>query len=132
MKIRIAQEQARVPVSVFYLDGSIHLGNAEQLEQAARTAANDGAQNMVIDLTNVPSMTSAGLRVLHIIYKLLGTGGNHEPRAAASGEPSSSVGKSAHLKLANPSPALRRVIEIAGFDTFLEIHGDVPEAVASF
>ena len=40
--------------------------------------------------------------------------------------------KSRHLKLLNPQPNVRETFSIAGVTMFLEIHGDLGIAVASF
>lgn len=132
MEVHVAQAHGRVPVTVFHIVGSIHLGNAEQLESQARAAVVDGSHNVIFDLTGVPSMTSAGLRVLHVLYKLLGSVDQQKDGNGHIAEQNVSSAKSAHLKLVNPSPSLLRVLSIAGFDTFLEIHDNVPDAIASF
>jgi anti-anti-sigma factor len=132
MEVHVAQGQGRVPVTIFRIVGSIHMGNAEQIESQARAAVADGARNVLFDLTAVPSMTSAGLRVLHLLYKLLESADPAKDSNVHNTMLGGSVVKSAHLKLANPSPSLLRVLTIAGFDTFLEIHDSVPDAVASF
>jgi anti-anti-sigma factor len=121
MNIRIAQEHGRVPVTVFYVQGQLNLGSADQLEQAARAAYDHGMRNLLLDLSETTSLTSAGLRAVHALYQLLG-----EPGAGGAAP------KSAHLKLLNPPPALRRVLEIAGFDSFIAILDNLPAAIQSF
>lgn len=125
MKLQVAHREGRVPITVLAIDGSVHLGNAAQLEDAARAAIGTGTRNLLIDLTNVSSMTSAGLRVLNVLYKLLDE--NERRRAGTNG-----TRKSAHLKLVNPQPRLQSVLAIAGFDTFLEIYPSLDDAIASF
>lgn len=121
MEIRVTQPQHQIPITVLRPIGSIHLGNAAELETTARSAVANGARALVLDLTDVPTMTSAGLRVLHVLYRLLsGTSADTNP-----------LTRSPHLKLVNPSPSLRNVLAIAGFDTFLEIHDTVEGALAS-
>jgi len=123
MIIRVAHEQGRVPVTVFYVQGQINLGSAPQLEKMARTEYDNGMRDLLIDLSEATSLTSAGLRTLVVLYRLLGD---------SSSDASGSRRKSAHLKLLNLPPDLRQVIQIAGFDRFIDIHGDLPAAVASF
>jgi anti-anti-sigma factor len=123
MNIRVAHEQGRVPVTVFYVQGQINMGSTEQLEQRARAEYGDGMRDLLIDLSETTSLTSAGLRTLHVLYRLL------EDPAADAGK---GRRKSVHLKLLNAPPSLRRVIQIAGFDSFLDIYDDLPTAVASF
>jgi anti-anti-sigma factor len=121
IKIEIVQEQARVPVTIFRLADRINLGNAEHLEEKAREAFANGVRYLLIDLTNVPSITSAGLRTLQIIYKLFETG------------VSSGISRrSTCLKLLNPTPELRRMLSLSGFDLFFDIYDNQQEALLSF
>jgi anti-anti-sigma factor len=123
MNIRVAHEQGRVPVTVFYLQGQLNMGSTAQLENMARTAYDSGMRDLLIDLSETTSLTSAGLRTLVVLYRLLGD---------SSADAGGSRRKSAHLKLLNLPPDLRQVIHIAGFDNFIDIYDDFPTAVASF
>ncbi len=123
MNIRVAHEQGRVPVTVIYVQGQINLGSTPQLEEAARAEYDNGMRDLLIDFSEATSLTSAGLRTLLVLYRLLGD---------ASSDASGARRKSAHLKLLNLSPDLRRVLQIAGFDNFIDIYDDLPAAVASF
>ncbi len=123
MNIRVAHEQGRVPVTVIYVQGQINLGSTPQLEETVRAEYDRGMRDLLIDCSEATSLTSAGLRTLLELYRLL---------EGASSNASGSRGKSAHLKLLNLSPDLRRVLQIAGFDNFINIYDDLPAAVASF
>jgi anti-anti-sigma factor len=125
MNIEIVEEQARVPVTIFRLADRINLGNAEELEDKAREVFAQGTRYLLIDLTKVPSMTSAGLRSLQAIYKLFEQG-EHK---GASEKP---AGKSAHMKLLNPNTELRRVLELVGFDVYIDIQDNEQEALSAF
>ena len=124
MEIALSQEQGRVPVTIFRVKGRVNLGTAERLQAEARRAIESGARDLLLDLSEVDSLTSAGLRALHHIYNLL--------QDESSTEQSGGVVKSPHLKLLNPPAGVRSVLRIAGFDMFLEIHDDLEAAVASF
>ena len=132
MDIVTLQEQGRVPVTVFQVKGRINLGNAEQLQTQAQEAFEAGTRNLLIDLTEVPSMTSAGLRAIIHIYHLLGGGPSRESGEAIRQAPASGSLKSPHLKLLNPAPHVRRVLQIAGFGMFVEIYENMQDAIASF
>jgi anti-anti-sigma factor len=123
MNIRVAHEQGRVPITVFYVQGQINMGSTAQLEQLARAEYDNGMRNLLIDLSEASSLTSAGLRTLLALYRLLD-------------DPSSGVGgsrpKSSHLKLLNVPPDLQRVFHISGFDFFIDSYNDLPTAIASF
>lgn len=112
--IQIAQRQGRVPVTIFQLLDRIHLGNFAELEKIAKDAYASGTRDLVIDLSQVESLTSIGVRALVIVHKMLSTD------------------KANHLKLAGVSTSMRDVLEIAGITQFIEAYDTVEEAVASF
>ena len=70
MEILISHDQGRVPVTIFRLVGRINLGNVDELVKNARQAFDGGARDLLIDLGEVPTITSAGIRALTEIYKL--------------------------------------------------------------
>lgn len=121
MDIRIEQQTGRVPVTVFHVQGQINLGTADQLDKMARAEYEKGMRNLLIDLSETTSLTSGGFRTLHALYLLLDNPGTGP-----------STPMSAHLKLLNPPPSMRRVIQIAGFDSFIQVCDDLPSAIASF
>ena len=124
MDIVISQKQAGVPVTIFRVRERINLGNAEELVQKAQEAFAGGMRHLILDLSEVDSITSAGLRAIHRIYKLLEV-------KPASGE---AVGgcSSSYLKLVNPTPEVRRTMNIVGFDTFMDILDTEQAALAAF
>jgi anti-anti-sigma factor len=122
--VTVAQAGGRVPVTVFHLQDRVNLGNVGELEQAAREAYGRGVRDLLIDLTDVPSITSAGLRGIVSIYKLL----LGDAPGASPGGPQ----KSAHLRLLNPTPYVRDVLNMAGLTDYIEIYENLEEAVASF
>jgi anti-anti-sigma factor len=123
MDITISQEQGRVPVTLFQVAGRINLGTADELTRRAQKAYQEGTRNLVLDLSGVDSLTSAGLRAILTIMKLLET---------ESTESSSPRGKSQHLKLLSPTEYVLITIKTAGFDRYLEIYESLPEALAAF
>jgi anti-anti-sigma factor len=113
--VQISQAQGRVPVTVFHLQDRVNLGNFAELEEAAKQAYDNGTRDLVIDLGKTPSLTSIGVRALVIIHKML------------SGED-----RGKHLKLADPIPSIRDMLEISGVTEYVEVYDSVEQAVASF
>jgi hypothetical protein len=70
MDIKVTEKTGRVPVTVFQLDGRINIGTADDLRQRAKDIFDSGFQNLLLDLTQVKSLTSEGLRAIHFIYNL--------------------------------------------------------------
>lgn len=112
--VQISQTQGRIPVTVFRLQDRINLGNFTELEEAAKEAYDNGTRDLVMDLSQTVSLTSIGIRAIVIIHKMLSTDG----------------GK--HLKIANPMPYIREMLDISGVTQYIEIYDTVDEAVASF
>lgn len=76
--------------------------------------AGRGVHNLVVDLSGVTEMSSAGLRVLISAIKQV----RHN--------------KSGDVRLAAPSPRVVEVLELAGLSTVIGIFSSREEAVASF
>jgi anti-anti-sigma factor len=112
--VQISQAQGRIPVTVFQLQDRVNLGNYQELEQTAKDEYEKGMRDLVIDLSQTPSLTSIGIRALMIINKML----------AKESEK--------HLKLAGVTQPIREMFDIAGITGFIEIYPSVEDAVASF
>ncbi len=132
LTITTTREQGRVPVTVFHVKGVLNTNSYEQLQSMADQAHTEGMCDLLLDLSEVPYVSSAGLRALNHIFVLLRTNAPGEGDDAMSKGLRDGTFKSPHLKLLNPSPTVREVIRISGFDMLLEIHSDLKKAVASF
>ena len=113
----VSHAQGRIPVTVFELQDRVNLGNTAELEQAARDAYADGTRDLILDISKVDSFTSAGIRALLVIYKML---------AGEEGQ------KSKHVKLVSPTPYVREVLEVSGVASSIEIYDSLEEAIKSF
>lgn len=132
-QIAVSQQQGRVPVTVFHLQGDvIDVNSYEQLEAQVRGAFESGTRNLLLDLTKVRYISSAGLRALHSIFLLLRGDTSAEGNQVMKKGLMDGTFKSPHLKLLNPSPAVIETLRLMGFDMFLEIHHNLKDAVASF
>ena len=132
MEIAVSQEQGRVPVTVLHVQGKIDVNSYEQLQAQAQAAVEAGTRDVLLDLTEVTDISSAGLRALHHIFTLVRTDSPAESDSALSKGLRDGTWKSPHFKLLNPQPSVLEVLKITGFDMYLEIHHNPKEAVASF
>jgi anti-anti-sigma factor len=112
--VQISQAQGRIPVTIFRLQDRVNLGNFAELEEIARESYNNGIRDIVLDLGQTVSLTSIGIRAIVIIHKMLSADG----------------GK--HLKVANPMPYIREMLDISGVTQYIDVYDTVDEAVASF
>jgi anti-anti-sigma regulatory factor len=102
----------------------------------AQDAYDEGARNLLIDLSEVPYVSSAGLMALHTTAL---TFAGHSMKSKESGRPlSRSVNAQnekavrLHVKLLSPQPAVEQVLEIVGLKQFLDIYTEFETAVQSF
>jgi STAS domain len=130
MDVTVSQAQGRVPVTIFRITGAVT--DNQELEARAKEAYAGGARSIVLDLTDVPYMATAGLRALHAIFTLLRADTPQESDAATKTGIAAGTFTSPHLKLVKPSAYVLEVLKAAGYDMFLEIHRDINQAVASF
>ena len=130
MEISVSQEEARVPVTVFQLNGE--LSSEEPLTGLAQDAYDDGARYLLLDLTKVPYISSSGLRAIHQVYNLFrGPVSDESEQEVRQGIISGSY-KSPNLKLLKPSKNALKALSVSGYDMFLEIHKKRANAIDSF
>jgi anti-anti-sigma factor len=127
MEIAVWHEQGRVDVTVFAIKGAITVESYEQLQERFEQEHKHGTKNLLIDLEEVPLISSSGLQAIHHIFLLLEKTDETTRRGISGG-----TFKSAHFKLLNPSKNTFSVLKMAGFDMFLDIYDDLEKAVASF
>ena len=127
LQFEIFQYQGRVPVTVFKITGDIDASTCEQFQAEAVRSFEAGNRALVLDLGQVAYISSAGLRSIHAIFKLYSAENADTPGTVRGG-----TFKSPYLKLLNPAPAVRKTLNMTGFEMFLEIHSDLNEAIASF
>jgi anti-anti-sigma factor len=132
MEITVTQEQDRVPVTVLHVQGDVNANTADQFLEEAQQAYDDGARDMLIDLSKVSLLSSAGLRALHNIFNMLRSDSPEESDEAVRKGLTDGTFKSPHLKLLSPDKNVAQVLSMAGFDMFLEIYDNRKKAVASF
>ncbi|NDJ60335.1 MAG: STAS domain-containing protein [Chloroflexi bacterium] len=94
------------------VSGRIDSSNADQLGSALTGTVSNGQTQIVLDLSAVEYMSSAGLREIVSVYRKL---------EAASGD----------LRIAQPSVRVMDVLEMSGLDTMLQIYPTQVDALGS-
>lgn len=118
LKISSEQVQADVPVTVFHLRGWLDAQSEEQLLEAARTSYDAGARYLLIDMSDLDTLTSAGMRALQKVYQIFTPKEDHF--------------KVAHLKLCNAPPQIYNVLGITGFLHNIPMYESMDAALQSF
>ena len=134
--ITILQEQGRVPVTVLQLHGDLDASNYRELIAEVKKLCSAGVEDVLLDLGDVPYLSSSGLVALHSLAALLRGEAPPDPEAGwgvfRAIDRDRESGFQPHFKLLNPQPRVDRVLETVGFKQFFEVHTDLAAAVASF
>ncbi len=100
-------------ITVFLPDGRIDTLAADEINQTLQAAAAGGSRKMVVDMSEVEYISSAGLRTLaSVLVRCREAGGD--------------------MKLAALNERVTRVFNIIGFDVLMSIHDTPDAAVADF
>ena len=118
LKIISEQVEASVPVTVFYLRGWLDSQSEEQLLETARLAYDEGARYLLINMSDLDTLTSAGMRALQKVYQIFTPKEDHF--------------KVAHLKLCNAPPQIYNVLGITGFLQNIPMYESMDAALDSF
>ena len=136
MNITTEQTTVRIPVTILRVQGDLDGSNYLDLIAATKTAQQNGAKHLLLDLGGVPYMSSAGLVALHSSVQLLR--GEQPPDPTAGWSTLKSVAldttstRQQLVKLLNPQPRVMRTLEMSGMNAFFEIYTDEAKATASF
>ena len=100
-------------ITVFLPDGRIDTLAADEMDQTMQAAMAGGNHKIVVDMSGVDYISSAGLRSLAaVLVKSRAEGGD--------------------MKLAALNERVTRVFNIIGFDLLMSVHGTSDAAVADF
>ena len=117
------------PVKVLHLAGRLDGQTRDELLDAARAEQAADIRYLLIDLTNVDYISSAGLGALHNLYKMF------TPQQAIEAWEKEKTGepyKSGYMKVCGASPSVYYVLNIAGFLQNIPIYPDLDQGIRSF
>ena len=100
-------------ITVLLPVGRIDTLAAAELDQALQSAMSAGKHNMIVDMSGVEYISSAGLRALAAV----------QVRSRAEG---------GDMKVAALNERVTRVFNIIGFDLLMSIHDTTEAAIAEF
>lgn len=123
-----SQIQRSMPVTVLHLKGHLHGPTEQELFDSARQAHEDGARHILLDMSELEVLASAGLRAIQNIFKLFTPPSDLELMRRPGAEPY----KSPYLKLVCPNPQIYYILSITGFLQNIPLYNNLEEAAASF
>lgn len=132
MDVTVKQESGRVPVTVIQVAGNTDSASADEFEKKVMEVVDGGARHLVLDLSKVPYMSSAGLRVLQNVFDKLRSLSADESDKEMYRKINEGSYTSPHLKLLNPTKEVVEVLKMTGFDMLVSIETDLKTAIDSF
>lgn len=118
LKITSEQIQARVPVTVFHIGGWLDAQSEPQFLKAAQSAYEAGARYLLIEMSDLDTLTSAGMRALQKVYQMF--------------TPADDPHKTIRLKLCSAPPQIYNVLGITGFLQNIPMYESTESALEAF
>ena len=138
MNITTAQLQGKKSVTAMKLVGELDASCYLDVIAAAKQLYQQGTRDLLLDLSEMTFMSSAGLMALHSITMLMqgkelpnpddGWGAMHD----IAHDVDQTTGFAAHCKLLRPQPRVAKTLTITGFNQILQVFTEQEEALASF
>jgi anti-anti-sigma factor len=119
-EFKLTREQAagRPDITILHLSGWLDAQSEAKLVQAVQQAKDEGAQYVLLELSDMDTITSAGIRAMQKAYQLL--------------TPPGEAYKVARLKLCNAPAHIYQVLGITGFLMNVPNYESLEDAVLSF
>ena len=128
MEITVELQQAREPVAVMRLRGDIDASNFVQIVDKAQEIYQKPARNLILDLSEVSSVSSTGLAAIHKIALLY----SGVPDQMKHPDLTHNSNARKHVKLLSPQPDVEKALETAGLKLFFKVFQDLESALKSF
>ena len=109
MNISVSEVES---VTVVSFEGYLDTNTAPDAQARLDELVAEGKTSILVDFSDLDYISSAGLRVLLVTAKRLGSGGS--------------------LRLCSLNETVREVFDMSGFSTIFSVLGDREEALASF
>jgi anti-anti-sigma factor len=134
VEIITSVESGSVPVTVMQITGNIDSTTHDVFTLKANELIHDGARHILVDLSQSPFISSAGLRAIHMLVKKLRMLNPDTNLSEPEYKKKIATGtyKSPHIKLLNLSQETYTAFTLSGFDMFIETYTDKETAIASF
>jgi anti-anti-sigma factor len=136
MLVTFSKQVGRVPFTVLHLHGDLDASNYTEVIKKAQEVYENGVRDLLIDLSKVPYISSAGLMCLHTAALIFA---GESVQINESGHPSfraldahRDLAAREHVKLLGPQPQVDQLLEIVGLKQFFQIFDDLENAVQSF
>ena len=134
MEIEVAIHEAREPVAVMSIKGNIDASNFVEVINQAQEIYKRPVHNLLLDLSEVPFISSAGLVAIHKISLMYSGGQQEVEQEGKETRPDFTHNANARkrVKLLSPQPGVDQILEMAGLKLFFKVFYDLESAIQSF
>ena len=134
MEINVSIHEANEPVAVMNIKGNVDAANYVQVVNKAQEIYNNPVRNLILDLSEVPFISSAGLVAIHKIALIYSGGKQEVEQEGKETRPDFTHNANARkrVKLLNPQPDVDRTLETTGLKLFFKVFNDLDSALKSF
>ena len=131
MEINVSIAQANETIAIMKLKGAINASNFMEVVDKAQEIYNNPVHNLIIDLSEVPSISSTGQVAIHKIA-LIYSGVHQDVGMDENPDFTHSAHARKHVKLLNPQPEVNEALTKAGMKLFFKVFNDLDSAIKSF
>lgn len=134
MEITISIHEANEPVAVLNIKGNIDASNYVEIVNKAQEVYNNPVRNLILDLSEVAFISSAGLVAIHKIALIYSGGKQEVEQEGKETRPDFTHHANARkrVKLLNPQPDVDRTLETSGLKLFFKVFDNLDSALKSF
>ena len=134
MEITVSFHQANEPVAVMNIKGNVDASNYIEIVNKAQEIYNNPVRNLILDLSEVPFISSAGLVAIHKIALIYSGGKQEVEQEGKETRPDFTHNANARkrVKLLNPQPEVDRTLETTGLELFFKVFDNLDTALKSF
>lgn len=122
-------------VAILALHGELDASNYQELVTKATQANQSGARYLLLEMSQLRFMSSAGMAALHSLVRMMRGEGVHEMlygwNVIHQMEHDIRSGSPSPLKVCSLQPNVSKSLELTGINRLMEIYADVPSALAS-
>ena len=132
MEITVTIHQAEQPIAIMQVKGEISAASYMEVVNKAQELFGNPVRNLIIDLSEVSAVSSAGLVGLHKIALIYS--GVPQQVDDDDSRPDFTHNSNARkfVKLLNPQPAVDDALRTAGLKLFFKVYTDLGTAIESF
>ena len=132
MQFTTAQVPGHEHIVIIRLNGDLDAESAEDFDHKAALVVEGGASDVLLDLSELVFMSSAGIQAMNTLYYNLHPVGSQEEKKAISKGIRAGTYEAPHLKLLNPNERVQHVLRMAGLDMYIGAYQDEDIAVLAF